>query len=609
MKRKWTPFINHQSAFINPSKLWLACDLLCSSPSEINARSRAAGGIQVQHGRRSALMSHPHSSGFPKSTRLIILGFAATALVLSGCSSDDLSSSHGSASARNGSDERAWNTSSSAVSASQVTHAPEQDRQDGRIVMAYPTGDRNTSTLLLEQLGSDEVHLGREYRYQIRVTNLTNAPVRNVTLRAQQPDGFRVTKVGGPSTRPSDRDAADGNGQIVLTVGNLGPKESRTVDVTGIPDRAGDLDACYAVTYQPPTLCTLVHVVNPTLNVTAEGPSDVDICQDIVYHYRVSNTGTGTARDVVLQDTLPDGLATVDGRNAIAANLGDIPQGQSREVTAHLRAAHAGNFSTNAVVRGQDENTQSTTVATTVREPKLTVAVRGPDQDYVNSQLNYQVIVTNTGDAAARNAVVQVNGSDIGRVVAVNSLQSQQPEARVAAGRTSNAGGEDLGTLNPGESRTLNVVAEGNQGGSLTLVADASAACAQRVEGRATTRIMTIPALLLEAVDEADPVRVGNEVVYDIKVTNQGSGPDRNIKVIATLPDGEQFVRANGATQGNIDGQTLTFAPVPTLAPKESVTWKVVAKAVRGADVRFKVTATSDSLTNPAEKVEPTKLY
>jgi len=212
-----------------------------------------------------------------------------------------------------------------------------------------------------------------------------------------------------------------------------------------------------------------------------------------------------------------------------------------------------------------------------VREPKLTIAVKGPEQDYVGSKVTYQVTVTNTGDAPARNATLALRSSEAGRVLAVNSVDA--PEARVAAGRTS-ANGESLGNIDPGQSRTMNVIAEGNQGGNLTIVADATAACAQRVEGQASTRIVTIPALLLEAVDEADPIRVGNEVVYDIKVTNQGSGPDQNIRVTAEVPDGEEFVRADGATQVTANGKTLSFAPVDTLAAKQSVTWKVIVRAL-----------------------------
>ena len=128
------------------------------------------------------------------------------------------------------------------------------------------------------------------------------------------------------------------------------------------------------------------------------------------------------------------------------------------------------------------------------------------------------------------------------------------------------------------------------------------------VSAQAMTMFNTIPALLLETVDEVDPVKVGQNVIYDVKVTNQGSGPDMNVAVTATIPDGEEYVSTDGPTQPTVDGKKLTFPVIPSLGTKESATWKVSVKAVNAQDVQFKTTATCDGAA-PAEKTEPTKLY
>ena len=56
--------------------------------------------------------------------------------------------------------------------------------------------------------------------------------------------------------------------------------------------------------------------------------------------------------------------------------------------------------------------------------------------------------------------------------------------------------------------------------------------------------------------------------MYKIKVTNQGNGPDSNIRVTATLPDGEQFVSAGGSSAATNDGQTISFAPIARWRPR-----------------------------------------
>ena len=62
-------------------------------------------------------------------------------------------------------------------------------------------------------------------------------------------------------------------------------------------------------------------------------------------------------------------------------------------------------------------------------------------------------------------------------------------------------------TLDPRATKTVTFTLAGTQDATLETIARARAACAADVTGTATTRIKTIAALVLEAVDVADPVR------------------------------------------------------------------------------------------------------
>jgi hypothetical protein len=53
----------------------------------------------------------------------------------------------------------------------------------------------------------------------------------------------------------------------------------------------------------------------------------------------------------------------------------------------------------------------------------------------------------------------------------------------------------------------------------------------------------------------------------------------------------------------------VTFPPVPRLAPKEAVTYKVVAKGVKAGDGRTKFELNSDMLTSPVTAEESTHVY
>jgi uncharacterized repeat protein (TIGR01451 family) len=216
--------------------------------------------------------------------------------------------------------------------------------------------------------------------------------------------------------------------------------------------------------------------------------------------------------------------------------------------------------------------------------------------------VSYQVTVTNTGDAPARNAAVRVRPSGPAQLVSVTAPDG----AQLAAATT---GPERLGTIQPGQSKTINLTYQGTAQGALRLDTTATAACAQEARQTAQTNIQTIAALRMEAVDEQDPVRVGDNVVYDIVVTNQGNGPDTNVGVTAILPPEEQFVQATGSTPATNTGQKVTFASIPTLGSKQSARWRLVVKANQAGTVQFRVWAISDEVKVPAEKAEPTTLY
>lgn len=545
------------------------------------------------------------------------LGLAMVAGLI-GCQSDTGMSSQGSASA-----QPARGGDSPAVTASGRDGGADM-RQVGdnfQYTLAYPTGDRRTSVVLLEATGPGQVRVGQPYNYTVRVTNLTDTPLHDVTVRnlgalpeAAVPGTAGVGGANGASaaerarqagynegnagasaaasatTRPTEARRTemrhDGGNQPLWAVGTLGPKQSQTRQFTEVADEVGTIRNCLAVRYEP-ALCVAVQVVRPELQITKTAPTDVLICQEIPVTYHVTNTGTGVAQNVTVQENLPDGLQTVDGARSVTQPVGDLRAGESKDVTARLRATRTGQFASRAIVRSAGAEAQSRQVTITVREPVLAVAVEAPEAAYVGQAINYRVTVRNTGDAPAQNTVLHLTTTGGERIADRN-----------------------IGAIEPGGTRAVAITSgTGRTAGEVTLTATAEATCARPASDRATVAIRTIPALLLEAVDNPDPVQVGTNTTYTITVKNQGSGPDANLRLAATLPPELRFVRGGGASEIRADGQRLTFAPIATLAPQQVVTWTVEAQAASPGDVRFEVSAISDSISQPALKAETTKLF
>jgi uncharacterized repeat protein (TIGR01451 family) len=518
-----------------------------------------------------------------KASRGLLLAAAVSAAaVIAGCSQDQ---------------QPAGGTSSGQGGAMQASASGSaQSPGESHASMAFPTGNRNSSDLLVEQIGAREVRVGQPYTYQIRVTNLTDQSISGIVIRERIPENF---KLASETARDDDKEH-----RARFDVGELGPKQSKTIEVTGSASEPGTLDTCLSASYNPPMMCTHVAVVAPAIKAMVEGPSQIDVCQDLVYRYTVTNTGTGTAHNVVLQEALPDGLTTTDGQKSFAVNIGDLAQGQSKDVNARLRAAEAGKYTTYAVAHSDAGDAKTQEVATQVLAPRLAVTISGPKEAFLGQPVAYQITVTNKGDAPAMATRVRL-GSTPGHVQFVSAMGADG--AQLASDRE--GGGEGLGTLAPNESRSLTVNFNTLQEGPIAVDATAASKCAHDVTTYANTNVATITASALIVTHDPDPVLVGTNVTYRLILENKGSAADHDVRVSAKLPEGLQFVSANGQTAGTDNGQEITFGPIPTLAPKQKVTWTVTAKATRAEEAQFEATMVSQSTPKAAVKIEPTKLY
>ena len=470
--------------------------------------------------------------------------------------------------------------------------------------MAFPTGDRQTSALLLEKQMPAQIRLNREFDYQLKVTNLTDQTLSDVAINEQTPDNFRIVSASGEgaTTRP----AQQGSGNV-YHLGSLGPNEARTITVRGTATGAGNLSSCTTVSYSP-SLCTAMAVINPQIRLSKTGPDRADICEEIVYTYRVTNDGTGTESNVVIEDQLPEGLMTIDGNRSLKIDVGELAAGDTREFQARLKAERTGQYASQALVRTPVDQMQSESVSTTVVAPSLALDLSGPQEEFLGKPVQYRLTVTNNGDAPARDATVQVQG--VGDQVALAPADGN--DAQLASGRMTggSADGMSLGTIEPGQSRTYTLTVNPQQQGDLNVRATANAVCVEQpAVATVQTAVRGIPALLLEVVDREDPVRVGLDTIYKIDVKNQGSALDRNIQLNATLPAEVEFITATGPTRVRADGNRLTFDPLPQLGPNEVATWEIQVKANNPAAVQFQVDMKSDSLPQAANETEPTRLY
>lgn len=443
----------------------------------------------------------------------------------------------------------------------------------------------------LDKVLPSQIQTGAEFEYKIRVTNLTDMGLADVVVTDTLISNFTY-KTANPQPN------VQGN-KLVWVFPTLGPKEVQEIVGIGIATSSGIVQNCVDVTYRMP-LCVQSISVQPMVVLSKTAPAEVSICEPINYTLKVENTGTGPANNVRVIDNLPDGLVTAQGTKNIDVPIGTLLAGTARTVSIVVKAEKAGVY-TNKAVAVADGNikVESPTVTTAVKQPVLKITKTGPAVQYLEREITYDIAVTNTGDYPAINTVIEDEvpaGATFVKASQGGVLVKDKVMWKVAK-------------LNPGATAKVSITCMPKDISTIVNTVKASAVCADTVTATAKTQVKGIPAILLEVIDLTDPIRIGEDVTYRIMVTNQGSATGTNIAIKAMLESQMQYVSNAGATRGSYAGDTITFTPLPSLAPKARASWEVVVKAKAVGDIRFKVQMNSDQLDRDVEETESTHFY
>jgi len=456
--------------------------------------------------------------------------------------------------------------------------------------IAYPTGRKDNSILWIEKNYPATVKIGKPYTYTIKVTNLTTLDVPEVVISEQIPTGFQVNS--------SSPDAANLGGKMNWALGKLSPKESKTISITGMTDEKAELPCCTSASYDPPTLCVNTSVVQPELTLALTTVAESTTCERIPLKFVVTNPGDTTVTNVKVTSQLPRGV-TSSGKSSITINVGSLAAGTSKEFTEVAAASAPGFFPFVADATASDGLMAKANAGTNVTQPSLTITASPLQQkQFVGRPIGYSVSVSNTGNAPAESITLSAN--------LVGAAGKSASKGGSVSGRSASW---KIGTLAPGASESVTLDATAVDAGLAKIEAMAEANCSADVSATASTEIIGISAILLEVVDQEDPIEVGNEETYVISVTNQGSAADTNVRIVAVLDDSTEYVSSSGATRGSTSGKTITFAPLAKIEAKESVEWKIIIRGTEEADARIKVSLNSDQLTKSVDETEATTIY
>jgi uncharacterized repeat protein (TIGR01451 family) len=431
-----------------------------------------------------------------------------------------------------------------------------------------------------------EAFLGQEFAYEL--TPRAVACAGNVVVTDQIP-------AGATFVRSEPKAEVVGN-TLVWKLGDMDPGQTIPIKVWVRADREGDLTGCATVSADP-RLCAKTFVGKPVLAVDKTGPEVAQLNSDVAYNIVVANRGTAVAKNVVVTDDVPDGLSHASGQKQLTFPVGDLAPNQSKSIPVTLKAAQRGKFCNKASAVAANVPKVSDEVCTTVVQPGLKIAKTGVKEIIINKIAKYEIKVTNSGDTTLTGVVVTDTAPAPTTIVAA-------PGATL----NGNVATWNLGTLEKGVEKTLEVTLTSKVPGNYCNSATVATAQGLRESAQACTEWIGVTGVLVEVVDDPDPIQVDEFTTYTVRVTNQGS--TRNIEQLdikAIFPAETDPVSAsNSAT---LAGKNVSWPSVPTLAPKASVTYTIRAKGVKAGDSRMRVEVTTRARENPILEVESTTVY
>lgn len=457
---------------------------------------------------------------------------------------------------------------------------------------SVPGGPSGGSVIDLEQVLPREVRQGQPFDYRLRVANYADCPVAEVTVVQHLPAA--VSLLGShPQAEVKD-------GVATWRLGTMAVRESRLIQVRATTADLGPLSFCCDTLYRAP-LCVTILSTRPELLLTLEAAAEATPCDAVPVRLTVRNPGTGECRDVRLQYQIPEGMAGPDDRRQYVYAVGALPPGEARRTEIALRALRTGTFLHRAVAQSADGLRSDAEAETRIVAPQLTVTQTGTEQQFTGREVVYTFSVRNDGDAVARNLLVEDLIPAGARVVAV------RPPAANAAGAERVAW--SLAALPVGGQIDFAVTVKADAVGSFANQVTARADCARDATASHASRVRGVPAILLEVVDQDDPIEVSGQETYVITATNQGSAVCTGVTVKCILEENLPYASSAGPTVATVSGTEIAFAPLARIEPKATAVWKVVCNAATPGDVRFRVLLTSDQLTRPVEETESTRVY
>jgi len=440
---------------------------------------------------------------------------------------------------------------------------------------------RNTGSIII----------GQECTCQLVVKNHGAVAASDVAVEATFPKNVRIVSA---EPKPTSQ-----TGFLGWGIDSLAAGEETVISVKLIPTERGKIETDARVRFSN-TAKNSFTVAEPMLALKVEGPKEVLVGDPAAHNVLITNPGTGVATNVKIEALIPKGLEHIKGERLVM-DLGSLNPGETRNIRLACAAVTGGNHKIQVRAIADADLSESAASEVTVIAPQLEAAIDGPGLRYLGRNGVFHVHVTNDGSVATDNVRV------------LHKIPEGFDFVSAGTGATHDTANKLLswyvGHLEPGQKADLEVTLVAAKAGEFTHYIRATSESGAVNDSQLATRVEGSPALVLSIRDLEDPVEVGVETAYEIKVKNEGSAAASNVGLTLELPQGMAFLEATGPADHAAEKGLVTFHPVAELGPGKSATFTLKVKGQASGNIRLRSRLTSDSIEEPIVADEQTKFY
>ena len=393
-------------------------------------------------------------------------------------------------------------------------------------------------------------NFGDTVTYTVTVTNNGIVDAKNVVVVDHLDKGLKYFS-------SSNNGVYDAATHTVTWIVDIDIGSSIDLTVTAVADEYGVLTNDVTVGDKTASVDVVVPEITPDKTVNITNPNFGD---KVEYTITVSNNGVGDAKQVVVVDTLNEGLTFVSAsdngvwdpvKRTVTWTV-DLAKGEFKVFNLIATVSAYGNI-LNTVVVG--DKSSSVNIAVPEIIPGKSVDVENPN---FGDTVTYTVVVTNDGVGDAKQVVVRDTLDKGLKFIKATGTYTWDEDSRTITW---------IVDLTKGESQTFYVTAVADEYGVLTndvTVGDNTASAD-----------VTVPEIIPDKIVDITNPNFGDAVTYTVTVTNNGIWDANNVVVKDVLGEGLKFVSATGEYTWDEDSRTVTW--VVDLANGKSQTFYVTA--------------------------------